>query len=508
MAIVYLVGAGPGDPGLITVKGAELLSTADVVVYDYLAAKALLRHCKPDVELYYVGKKGGDHTLPQDQINALLVQKAAEGKGRIVRLKGGDPYVFGRGGEEAEELMAAGFDFEVVPGVTSGVAGPAYAGIPVTHRDYASSVSLITGHESADKDESVLDWEALARSASTLVFYMGVKNLPSISEHLIKAGMDPDMPAALVRWGTTCRQRSFVSTIAKLPGEALRLGYAPPSILVVGKVCQLKSRLDWFEKRPLLGKGVVVTRAREQASELLDQLTALGACGYEFPTIAIGPVADEEPVEKAALGLSAYDWVVFTSVNGVERFFAVLDSIGLDSRAFAGVQVAAIGPATAERLRARGIRADFVPEKYVAESIVQGMLALGVAGKKVLIPRAAKAREVLPEELAKAGALVEVVAVYETTVAAADPTEVRQALENREIDYVTFTSSSTVENFFERIPAEEFKAHREVVKLVCIGPVTARTLERFGFTADMQPEDYTIPGLVAALVADATAGRS
>jgi len=500
MSTVYLVGSGPGDPGLITVKAAELLMAADVVVYDWLAPKELLKWCREDAELIYVGKRGGHHTLPQEQINALLVKKADEGHEIIVRLKGGDPYMFGRGAEEVEELVKAGIAFEVVPGVTSAIAASTYAGIPLTHRDYASSVAFITGHEGEGKEETAHRWEALAKGTSTLVFFMGVKNLPTITQNLMDHGMDPDMPAALVHWGTTCRQRSFVSSLSKIAEEAKHLGYKPPSLLIVGKVCLLKNKLDWFEHKPLLGKGVVVTRSREQASELLATLQELGACAYEFPTISIQPLEDSAPLEDAILRLQEYDWLVFTSVNGVEFFFKVLHEIGLDARALGGVEVAAIGPATAERLASFGILPDFVPEKYVAEHVVQGLLELGMADKKVLIPRAEKAREVLPDELAKAGAQVDVLPVYRTNLGDSDTSEVLQALAEERIDYVTFTSSSTVDNFFKLVPAEEIRKHIGHLRLACIGPITAKTLQGYGFEADIQPQEFTIPALVQAIL--------
>lgn len=498
MPNVYLIGAGPGDPGLLTLKAKHVLETADVLVYDYLANKAFLDFRRPDAEVIYVGKKGGDHTLPQGDINKLLVAKAAEGK-VVARLKGGDPYVFGRGAEEAEELLDAGLTFEVIPGVTSAVAAPAYAGIPITHRKYASSVSFITGHEDPTKDESAHNWPALAQAASTLVFFMGVKNLPEISKRLIEGGRDPKTPAALVRWGTTCRHRSMVSTLEDIPAEAKRQGFKAPSLLVVGEVVQLHDRLNWFEQRPLLGKGVVVTRSREQASDLVRTLTDMGACAWEFPTIEVAPLEDTAPVREALGRLSCFDWLVFTSVNGVKHFWHELNAMALDARALGGLKVAAIGPATAQALAERGIRADFVPEKYIAESVVEGLLALQIGGRKVLIPRAAKAREVLPEELAKAGALVEVLPVYETRLAQQDPEEVIAAIEEGEIHYLTFTSSSTVDNFFSVVPAERIKALRDRLKIACIGPITAATLGKHGFTPDVQPEKYTIPALAQAL---------
>ncbi|MEF2145694.1 MAG: uroporphyrinogen-III C-methyltransferase [Desulfovibrionaceae bacterium] len=503
MSTVYLIGAGPGDPGLLTVRAKELIETCDVVVYDYLANKEFLKYARKDAEIIYVGKKGGDHTLPQDKINELIVELARSGKS-VARLKGGDPFVFGRGGEEAEELVEAGVAFEIVPGVTAGVAAPAYAGIPVTHRDHTTSVCFITGHEDPTKEATGHNWDVYAQSTSTLVFYMGVKNLPMISEKLIQGGRDPKTPVALVRWGTRSEQQSFVSTLADVAAEAERRGFAAPSIIVVGGVCGLHDKLSWFEKRPLLGKGIVVTRAREQASGLVRDLVDLGAHVYEFPTIEIQPLDDYEDVENAVMRLPMQDWVVFTSVNGVKYFWKQLDEVGLDSRVFGGIQVAAIGPATADALRERGIKPDFIPEKYVAEHVVEGLLERGVAGKKVLIPRARVAREVLPEQLAAAGAKVQVLPVYETRLAQEDASEVLAAMDKGKLDYVTFTSSSTVDNFFELVPAQTLKeykaAHPDKAKLACIGPITAKTLEGHGFAPDLQPEDYTIPALVKALL--------
>ena len=503
MSKVYLLGAGPGDPGLLTLRAKDILSRADVVVYDYLANKAFLDFARPDAEIYYVGKKGGDHTLPQDKINDLLVAMAASGK-TVARLKGGDPFVFGRGGEEAEELVAAGCPFEVVPGVTSAVAAPAYAGIPITHRSFCSSVSFITGHEDPTKSESSLNWKAFATSGSTLVFFMGVKNLPHITENLMAAGMPGDTPAALVRWGTTCRHKSLVATVATMAEEAAKHGFTPPSLFVVGGVVSLRDTLSWYEKRPLLGKGVVVTRSREQASDLVRLLAEQGACCYEFPAIEIEPLLDPAPVHEAIGKLYNYDWVIFTSVNGVKCFFAELDALRLDARAFAGIQVAAIGPATAEALAARGIRPDFLPERFVAESVVEGLLACGVSGAKVLIPRAREAREVLPEKLAAAGADVVVLPVYDTRPADQDPAEIVEAVKSGEIRYVTFTSSSTVTNFFARISPDLLKEYK--VKTACIGPITAKTLGEYGLTPDVVADSYTVPALAEAVIADAVAG--
>jgi len=501
MANVFLVGAGPGDPGMLTLRAKEIIETCDIMIYDYLASADFLKWCKPECEILYVGKKGGDHTLPQDKINDLIVEKARSGK-IICRLKGGDPYVFGRGGEEGEELVEAGIDFEVVPGITAGVAAPAYAGIPVTHRDHTTSVCFITGHEDPTKGESGHNWEVYGQSTSTLVFYMGVGNLPMISENLMKNGRAADTPVALVRWGTRCYQTSFVSTLENVAAEAKERDWKSPSIIIVGGVCSLHDKLAWFEKKPMLGKGVVVTRAREQASGLVNIMRGHGACVHEFPTISVEHLDDYNEVETAILQLARYQWVVFTSVNGVKFFWEQLNAIGLDSRILGGMQVAAIGPATADALKDRGINPDFVPEKYVAEHVVDGLLKLGIQGQDVLIPRAKVAREVLPEELKKAGCNVTVLPVYETKLVQASGDEIIASLDNGDIQYVTFTSSSTVENFFELVSPDTFKKYPEV-KIASIGPVTTKTVQRFGFTPDIEPEDYTIPGLVDVLLEDA-----
>ena len=498
---VYLIGAGPGDPGLFTLKGKEVLARADVVVYDHLADKSLLAFARKDAEIIYVGKKGGDHTLPQDGINALIIEKAKAGQ-IVARLKGGDPYMFGRGGEEAEELLAAGVPFEEIPGVTSGIAGPAYAGIPLTHRAHSSSVTFITGHEDPTKPETAHNWEALAKSASTLVFYMGMKNLPDISRRLIDAGMDPNTPAALVRWGTTPRHRSLTANLATLPEAAAKHGFSSPSLIVVGGVVSLHDKLNWFEQKPLLGKTVVVTRAREQAGESAALLRELGAEVIQFPTIDIRPLADYAPVDAAAKALNTYAWVIFTSVNGVRHFWNRLAALGLDSRALGPCRVAAIGPATADALRAKGIEPDFIPEKYVAEGVVDGLLARcgqSIAGMRLLLPRASVARDVLPEALGKAGAVVDVLPVYETAPSSGRRDEVLERLRAGEIDCITFGSSSTVENLLALIPAEELRQHPKV-RFACIGPITTKTLEDAGLPCHYQPEEYTIPAMVAELV--------
>lgn len=495
---VYLIGAGPGDPGLLTIKGRDILSKADVIIYDYLANSGFLDFTRKDAEIIYVGKKGGDHTLPQEEINQLIINKAKEGK-TVARLKGGDPYMFGRGGEEAEELADAGIPFEVVPGVTSAIAAAAYAGIPLTHRSYASSVTFATGHEDPTKPESAHNWDALAKSASTLVFFMGMKNLPEISAKLIEAGMPPRTPAAVIRWGTTPEHKSLVSTIKALPADAHKHGFTAPSLIIVGKVVQMRDKLNWFEKNPLLGKGVVVTRAREQASDMAALLASHGANVIQFPSIEVHPLPDYADVRKTLGYISSYDWVAFTSVNGVAHFFEQLRAIGQDTRALAGCKIAAIGPATAQALKKYGLKADFIPERFVAESVVQGLTAHGINGKRILIPRAMSARDVLPDQLKAAGASVDVLPMYETKPGNARRDEVLELLAKGAIQCITFGSSSTVENFLDLIPAAKLKEYPDL-KFACIGPVTAKTLEKHGITCDFQPTDYTIPALVDILV--------
>jgi uroporphyrinogen III methyltransferase/synthase len=494
---VFLLGAGPGDPGLLTVKARDVLAGADVIVYDALASEDLLSLSSPDAERIYVGKTAGNHALPQERINALLVGKAREGK-IVARLKGGDPYIFGRGGEEGEALHAAGVPFEEVPGVSSAVAAPAYAGIPLTHRDFSSSVTIVTGHENSEKTKSAHNWQALAQSASTLVFVMGMANLSRIAENLTAAGLDPQTPAALVHRGTTPRQRSLVSTIARLPEAARAEGFSSPSVVVVGKVAVLAEKLNWFERKPLFGKSVVVTRAREQASGIASALSCLGAEVLEFPAIEIRPPADFSALDAAVALLPEYDWIVFTSVNGVRSFFDRLAFAGKDSRALAGCRMAAIGPATAGVLKAYGIRADFVPECFVAESVADGLQSASrLKGLRVLLPRAAGARDVLPRELRKAGAQVDVVNAYETVAAQTRGDEVLSRLTGSSLDCVSFGSSSTVENFLARVPADVVR--QSGARLAAIGPVTAQTLRDNGLECHIMPREYTIPALVEAI---------
>ncbi len=495
---VYLIGAGPGDPGLITVKGLAYLHRADVVVYDYLANEQLLGGAKKGAELIYVGKKGGDHTLPQDRINSLIIRKASEGKS-VARLKGGDPFIFGRGGEEAEELVQAGIPFEIVPGVTSAIAAPAYAGIPLTHRDFTSTVAFITGHEDPTKEESKIAWEKISTGAGTLVFLMGIGNLPNIATQLIKNGRDPHTPVALIRWGTLPEQETLLGDLSNIAERASERNLRPPVIILVGEVAALREKLNWFETLPLFGKKILVTRTREQAGELSERLRDLGGVVIEFPTIRILPPDSWTDVDHGINQLSLYDWIIFTSVNGVKFFLDRLFSLGRDVRDLKGPKVCAIGPKTAEALEALRIRVDFVPKEYRAEAIFEGLRKDDLKGKKLLIPRAKVARDILPEELRKAGAAVDVLEVYQTVRPQANAEGVRELLRSKAISAITFTSSSTVTNFVEMIGEKNSRELTEGLTVASIGPITAEKARSLGIETTIMPENYTIPALADSL---------
>ncbi|HYO09586.1 MAG TPA: uroporphyrinogen-III C-methyltransferase [Tepidisphaeraceae bacterium] len=508
--IVYLVGAGPGDPGLLTVRGQRLLERADVVVYDALSDPRLLAHC-PRARQIYVGKRAAAHSFAQEQINALLVEHGLAGK-RVVRLKGGDPFVFGRGGEEAEALRAAGVAFEAVPGVTAAIAAPAYAGIPVTHRDFNSSFTLITGHE---KEEQYQDEQARARGAAggasdidwasvaklpCLAFYMGVKSLPRICAKLIEHGMDPATPAASIQWGTTPRQRTVVGTIADLPQKVVEAKIAPPALTIVGRVVGLRETMNWFERRPLFGQTIVVTRTRQQASDLSQRLEDLGAGVIEAPTIEVHPPTDASHVDAALARLHEYDWVIFTSANGVAETKRKLLHFGLDARAFGKAKVAAIGDATAEAIRQQlCLSVELCPESFVAEALADALVERGASGRNFLMLRADIARPVLRERLDAAGAaVVHDVAVYETRRAASLPPHLLDALDEARVTCVTFTSSSTATNFVELL-GPDYRAKLSGVKLASIGPITTQTLQRLGLQPAVQADRYNVEGLVAAI---------
>ncbi len=501
---VYLVGAGPGDPGLITLRGKYLLEHAEVVVYDYLANPKLLSYVPKDARLIYAGKKGGGlHAFTQQGINRLLVEHAQTGK-MVVRLKGGDPFIFGRGAEEIEELVKEGIDFEVVPGVTSATAAATYAGIPITHREYTASVAFVTGHEDPGKKFSNISWEKLATGAGTIVIYMGIKTLPSITRKLIDFGRSPDTPVAVVRWASTPQQRSVVGTLATICEVVRHADIKPPALVIIGEVVKLRDTIDWFERRPLFGRRIVVTRTREQASDLVAKLEEHGAECYEYSTIHIEPVADYGLLDRAIAELDAYQWVLFTSLNAVTYFFKRLEQLGRDSRHLHGVKIAAVGRATADDLLRHGIRADLIPEKFTGEGLAAALVQTSVRGNRILLPRALQAGDLLPETLTEAGAEVTIAPVYRNVPPQGRKDELRDQLQNGDIDVVTFTSSSTVTNFLTMIGAHDQDELRQLlqgVTIAAIGPVTAATIREQGLHVDIQPERYTIADMVQAIVA-------
>jgi len=497
-SMVYLVGAGPGDPKLITIKGMECIKKADIIIYDYLVNVELLRSARPDVEFIYVGKQGGAHTLEQDEINQLLVKKAQEDK-IVTRLKGGDPYIFGRGGEEALVLFENHVPFEVVPGITAAIATPNYAGIPVTHRDFTSTFGLITGHEDPTKDESSIDWAKISTGIGTLAFYMGIKNLPYITEQLIKHGRDKDTPVAVIRWGTTSRQKTVIGTLSTIVQKAKDI--KPPAITIVGEVVKLRDQLNWFETKPLFGKTIVVTRSREQASDFADKLYEHGANVIEFPTIEIAKPDDVKPLDNAIKAIHTFNWLVFTSTNGVDCFFQRLFELGRDVRDLKGLKLCAIGPATEEGIKKYHIKVDCRPPKFVAESVVEELKKVTpIKGEGFLLPRADIARSFLPEELQKLGGKVTDLVAYKTIMAKPKDVDLVEKAKNGEIDIITFTSSSTVRNFIQIVGEKNLAALNGRVQYASIGPITTQTAEEMGLRISIAADEYTIPGLVAAIL--------
>jgi uroporphyrinogen III methyltransferase/synthase len=497
---VYLVGAGPGDPKLLTLRGKECLEQADVVLYDYLANPALLDYVPPQADRIYVGRRGRGRYGNQSDINQLIIGNARAGR-VVVRLKGGDPFVFGRGGEEAEAVAAAGLSFEVVPGVTAAIAVPAYAGIPVTHRILASTLTIVTGHEDPSKPESALEWPRLATVDGTLVFLMGMTNLPHIVERLLAEGKSGETPAAVIRWGTRATQRAIVATLGDIAQKAEKAGMEPPTVIVVGEVVRLRSQLNWFEKRPLFGRRILVTRAKGQAAELADLVTAFGGEPMCCPMIQIAPPETWEPVDRAIRNLRQYQWLIFTSLNGVGPFMDRLRVQGFDARLLAGVRLCCIGPRTARELARYGLQADLIPTEYQAEGIIESLADRGLRGQRVLIARAQVAREILPDQLRAAGAEVDVVHVYRTVRPDMETARLLEAFAGGEIDLITFTSSSTVTHFVELLGGSESmrKAVRET-PVACIGPITAATAEGHGLKTHVMPGENTVPALAEAIV--------
>ncbi len=519
VGIVYLVGAGPGDPGLLTLRAREVLGRADVVVFDHLANPELLALASPKAKRIYAGKQAGAHTLSQDRINRLLANEARRGRrGKVVvRLKGGDPFIFGRGGEEAEWLAAAAVPFEVVPGVSSGYAAPAYAGIPVTHRAAASSVAFIAGHEDPEKgargvvvdarrsasnaagELSSLHWHQLATGVDTLVFFMGVRNLPIITSKLITHGRPARTPVAVIRWGTRLDQQVVTGTLTDIAARVEEAGLEPPALTVVGDVVALREKLCWFEKRPLFGRRIVITRARDQASALRRALEELGAQVIELPTIAIADPRSWRGLDRAIRRLHQYDWVLFTSANGVRRFFDRLVAARKDVRALGSARLCAIGPATAKELAGYGLRPDVVPNEYRAEGIVQALKKYDLRSKKILLPRAHVARDVVPSELGRLGAKVDVVDAYRTVLPPESKKLAREIFGNSRPEMITFTSSSTVENLAALLGVRSLKKILAGVKIASIGPITSRSIRRFGCRPAIQAKRYTIPAIVEAI---------
>lgn len=497
--IVYLVGAGPGDPGLLTLRGRELLGTCDDVVYDALVSEALLTTTlgNRDVTRHFVGKRGGDaSSTPQQEIEGLLVRLARNGR-RVVRLKGGDPFVFGRGGEEAQALARAGIPFEIVPGITAGIAGPAYAGIPVTHRGVATSVTFVTGHEDPEKPERATDWASLARSGATLVLYMGVRTLPEVVRELLAAGRAPDTPAAVVERATYPGQRVVIGTLTTIAERAREAGIVAPAITIVGEVVRLNAEIEWFERRPLSGQRIVVTRARAQASSLSARLRELGAEVIEMPAIRIEQL-DSAPLHHALDRLREYEWVMFTSQNAVDLVWRAMRARGLDARSLGHARIAAIGRATAEALLDCGLMADVVPERFVAESLVSALERRDdVRRRRVLLPRAADARDVLPDGLRELGADVDVIPIYRTVLDGDRAAHVADRLRAGTIDLVTLSSSSTARFFVDAVGAEAARA----AAVASIGPVTSATASSLGLRVTIEAAESTIEGLVEAIVA-------
>lgn len=492
--ICYLAGAGPGDIGLVTLKVKEVVQEAEVIVYDYLCNPEILAWAKADAEIVYAGKKAGQHTLKQEEIDALLVEKTRAGQ-RVVRLKGGDPFLFGRGGEEAEALAAAGLRFEIIPGVTSALSAPAYAGIPVTHRDHAAQLTIFTGHEDPTKTESSLDFRQLAATPGTKVMLMGVERIGVITGRLIEHGASPKTPVALVRWGTTGRQQTLRGTLADIAAKVEDTGFKAPAVAVIGDVVGLRDQLNWFETRPLFGKRIVVTRTRQQAGGLNTALRRLGADVFALPTIRIVPPKELLEFGELVQDAHRYDWLVFTSPNGVNAFFEMFYKIFTDAREIGGVRIAAIGPATAARVRDFHLHVDLQPDEYVAEGVIRAFQKdASVENLKILLVRAEQARDILPKELARLGAIVDEAVAYRTVQETDDVSGAQTRFREEGADLITFTSSSTVENFLAlKLPWPSS------LKTASIGPITSKTMRAAGLKVDVEARQYDIPGLVKAV---------
>jgi len=494
---VYLVGAGPGDIGLLTVKGLNCLKMADVVVYDFHLNAQVLNYINHDAEFIYAGKRGGHHTMTQEEINAVLIEKAKEGK-VVCRLKGGDPFVFGRGGEEALALAEEGIEFEVVPGVSSSVAAPAYAGIPLTHRKYSSSFAVVPGYEDVTKENSAINWPHLATGVGTLVFLMAVKNIDVLTKTLIENGRPPDTPVAVIRWGTRPEQNTVVSTLSGIAAEVREKDIKPPAVMVIGEVVRLREKLKWYELKPLFGHRVLVTR---EHSEGFEPLGELGAEIIEFPTIEIRPPEDWSELDKALSEIGAYDWLIFTSATGVKYFFERLKSKGMDIREMKGIKICAVGKKTAQSIEGYCLTVDLVPGEFRAEGLIKSFLQLypsGVRGKKFLLPRAEEAREIFPEKVRELGGIIDVPPAYKAVLPEARGKRLKRFFKEGRITVATFTSGATFTNFL-KIMDEDPKELFRGVAIAVIGPVTAHRVEKEGLKADIMPGEATIEAMAECI---------
>src|SRR5215510_326036 len=491
---VYLVGAGPGDLGLVTLRAKDCIENADVIVYDHLANPGALNWARDNAEIVYVGKTPGESQISQEEINALLIEKARQRK-QVVRLKGGDPFVFGRGAEEAQVIADAGIPFEVVPGITSSIAGPAYAGIPMTHRGHNSHVTFFTGHEDPTKTESAIDYAALAKLGGTQVMLMGVERLGTVTSEMLKQGVRGDLPVALIRWATTGQQQTLTGTLSDIAQKAVADSFEAPAVAVFGDVVSLRDTLNWYEKRPLLGKRIVITRTRKQASVLSNKLRALGAHVIELPTIRIEPPSNLREFAELVQDAHIYDWIVFTSANGVEAFFDIFFKLYDDAREIGGVRIAAIGPATAQRVKDFHLHVDLQPEQFIAEAFVREFKKQGsIENERILVVRAEKARDVLPKELSAAGAIVDEAFAYRTVPETRDISGAQRQLAQGGADLITFTSSSTVENFLALgLPWPKG------MRVASIGPITSKTVRDHGLEVNIEARRHDIDGLVQAI---------
>jgi uroporphyrinogen III methyltransferase/synthase len=491
--VCYLVGAGPGDPGLLTLRAKQCLEMADVVVYDYLCNVDILNHAPATSEKIYAGKKAADHAIPQDQLNDLLVKLSLEGK-TVVRLKGGDPFVFGRGGEEAQELHESGVPFEIVPGISSAVAGPAYAGIPVTHRDHCSQLTIFTGHEDPTKEDAAVDYSKIGDSNGTKVMLMGVGQLARVTQMMIAGGAASDTPVALIRWATTGRQRTLVGELGDISSRSEKVGFKAPAVAVFGQVVKLRETLNWFENRPLFGKQIVVTRTRSQAGELSARLRCLGADVDEMPTIRIESPENIKEFAQLVQDAHKYSWIIFTSPNGVDAFFDMFFKLYKDARSIGGAKIAVIGPGTQKRVQHYHLSVDLIPDEYVAEGLLKKLMDGSVENETILLVRPSSARDVISDGLTEAGAIVDEAIAYQTVSESEDPTGAVERFRAGNTDLITFTSSSTVESFLDMdLPIPEH------LIIASIGPITSETLQSAGLQVDIEAKKSNIPGLVSAI---------